>query len=114
MARATGTRGLTRQGPLELPYVRDLSAGQSVQLMAAILDSTRRVGIADNIAVLGHFRPEFSHNIVTTWTHVGTLGVLTCSLVPAWELVAYLPTLNTAHPGRRERFRRRNKMWSLQ
>jgi hypothetical protein len=81
--------------------------------MAAILDSTRRVGIADNIAVLGHFRPEFSHNIVTTWTHVGTLGVLICSLVP-WELVAYLPTLNTAHPGRRERFRRRNKMWSLQ
>jgi hypothetical protein len=37
MMRATGTRGLTCQGPLELPYVRDLKLGILSSQVAAIL-----------------------------------------------------------------------------
>ena len=91
------SRGLTRQGPLELPYVRI----SSWALNPSSCDSTQlgRVGITDNVAVLGHFRPELSRNIATTWTHAGTsggLGMLSC---PVGSRSTH-PTFSTTHPGR--------------
>jgi len=81
MARATGTRGLTRQGPLELPYVRDLSWAICPTDGCDRFDSKsrNRWQYCRSWPFQTRVQPQYCHHLDTRW-YPGGLDMLACPL----------------------------------
>jgi hypothetical protein len=79
MARATGTRGLTHQGPLELPYVRGLSWAICPTGCDPTWESRNRWQYCRSWPFQTRVQPQYCHHLDTRW-YPGGLDMLACPL----------------------------------